>query len=346
MRIWQSKIGKLTDDDLTAQKNWLVSDPSQVIFGEGGLTINRGNNKTKTRVLADMSSGATAFLADVKYTPLVSGDVGGLCLYNANNETIELLEFADASIENLEEIKVIKNGNVYEFFMKRSGQYVFVGGVNHEFTKIGFVMKEGHPEYEPMLVKRFLETKGSAVRIANIPEGFKVTLGSAEVIADSDELAVFELDDLEYTGELKIYTENGELLTSDTATFYGGDEYTLGTYLQMKLDGNILGEGPENITKLGTIINKELETKLELYNPSDMTANNIKLSVGVAYEDGSDAWSDIAVDEDGAPGEYKKEITLDKLLSGESFFFWLRNKRTDGALDNNVVCVTINLTHE
>lgn len=348
MKLWRTKLGYINKDDMKVQGDWLVTHPEYVVFGEGGLTINRGLQEGKVKVVKDMAAGANAFIADVKYTPVLQGDMGGLCLYTADNETVELLEMEDTELANLEEIKVLKNGDTFDFFMKREGEFIYISSAKHNFDKIGFLVKAGNADYEPLIVNELLETTGDSVKVLNLPQGYSVELDNVKITAENEgDEPIFKLDDLLLTGTMYIYDELDNIVTSMDNTFYGGDVITLGTYLQLKLSDDVLIEGPEGCTTVGRLTGDELVTKLELHNPSQLTANDIIIKVKSNYgSTNAESWSDIAAEVNGEPGEYKKELELTELKSEESYYFYLRNKRNEGSVDNNKLCVNIEITHD
>lgn len=347
MKIYKRESGLLVDDAFQSLDDWAVSDSNSVTLNDG---LNMVHNENKdVRVMRDIPQGSGVFYFSIDYTPTLEGDEAGVILHRNNNESVELLEYKNGGQGELTDVRITKNGNEYTFEMLRNGEWEFVDSIEHPFTKVGLITKKGAPNFESLIATRFLALTSRYLTVMNLLEGFRVELGGESVTATSDGQIQLDIPNGEYTGTLKIYDELNTLISESTGTFYGGDQWNLGSFLILKKDGVELSHFDP--TNLGRIVNNHLEVQLEVFNPAAIAALNLKLQVRqyTTHANGHVGWEwvDLALDNNGVPGAYDKEITFDTVNADSSVFFWVRiDKDSAVPQSSNSIYFTIYLSHE
>lgn len=347
MRLYKQESGVILNDffdELSSE--WSVSDNANIEINSG-LTLRHSQNKD-VFVLRDIPSAAGAFEVLVDYTPILEKDMAGLVLFNNLNANVELLEYTDVTQSDLENIKVIRDTNEYTFLMMRDGEYELIDAVEYPFNKIGFVTKSGPTNFKDFKVNQFIATKNDRLQVTNLVDGFSISLEFEGVIlaADSgvDGIAEVTLPNLQISGILRIYDEGNEILLELDHIFYGGDVWSLGSFLQIRKNGQPLSDF--DLTRLGRITNNMLEVQLELYNPSSINARNVNLSVVKYTTEFGDEWTEVALDEDGEPSAFDKSLHIDVLGSGETRLFWIRIEKMSAVTQNSAIYFAIKLEHE
>ncbi|MFC5587543.1 hypothetical protein ACFPRA_01300 [Sporosarcina soli] len=347
MKIYRRDSGVVVDDTFKSLGNeWSTTDVNLTSINDG-LVIEHSETKD-VRVLRDIPLDASVFFISVDYTPTHEGEKAGITLYKNRNESIELLEFKNGRHEELTDVKVIKNGDEYTFEMKRGQDWEFVDSFEHNFNKIGFVTKQGLSAFDNLVATRFLALRSDKLTVRNLLDGFRVELegDSVTVVGDHAEITV---KDGIVDGTLRIFDELDVLIAEIEGVFYGGDTWNLGSFLVLKKDGIELSQFDP--TNLGRIVNNNLETLLEVYNPASIDALGLELQVKqyVVNSDGKVGWEwvDLAWDDNGVAGNYNKDISIERVGANSSIFFWVHvNKDSAVPKTSNSVYFTIYLKHE
>lgn len=349
-RLYKMTSGVLIDDKFDViSTDYLVNDAAHVGITQDGLRLTHSAVRD-VRVLRDIPLDTGAVEVFVDYTPVLQHDQAGFLLFDNASQTAQLLEYQDDNgLDPLENIKVTKNGDVFDFFMKHN-TFLHVDSVEYPFKKMGFIAKKGQSDFEPFIVNRFICTTSTDFTVRNLEEGFSVALESMdglqrhEAVSDESGAVVFVFEHLVLDGTLVIYEENGVELERITTEFFAGDVYNFGSYLVIRKDGTELSKLTP--TELGRIAREPIDVLLEVYNPTTTTALALELRVNkkdtlFGYE-----WADVAWDESGVPSAFGDVITVDALGSDESKFFWLKLERTSATTNESVFHFYIDLHHQ
>lgn len=348
-RLYRAKSGVVFDDTFSNVQigaEYLINDTAHVGITLDGLRLTHSNIRD-IRVLRDIPDEAGAVEVFTTYTPVLEHDKAGFILFDTADTTAQLLEYKDDRLSDLTNIKVVRNGNVFDLFMKHDA-FLHVDSVEHPFNKFGFITKRGQTDYEPMLIHRFLCTTSPNFIVRNLDEGFSVELATTDQvfsgIAGIDGRVSIPFDHLVQTGTLSIKDANGLVLSEISADFFAGDEWCFGSYLVLRKDGiNLDTLTP---TELGRISNNALEIQLELYNPSTATALDIELAVAKYNSLFGNEWADVAYDENGSAGGYSDALYYEELLPSGSKYFWVKLERTAAVTSQSVMNFCIELKHE
>lgn len=319
------KSSGLVFDEVFNLQTWDITNPIKTSSKGGILSLSHDTTKD-TIVLRDIPNDVTVFEAIVEYTPTVSRDAGGLILYKNKEEYIELLEVKDFAQNNLENIKVIRNGNQYDLYMYRNGAFEFIDSIEFEFLKIGFVAKQGDVNFEQFTVNRFIAASSSDLKIAGLQADTSIKLvtagGTYNATPNLEGIAFIELPHIEMMGTLFYLNSNGDVIDELTDTFITGDEYYVGSQLIVCKTGVELSTWHPN--NIGTIQNDKLEMQLELYNPTTIQIRNAKLKIEQYSTDLGYTWTEIALDDNSSPTTYKDELVIRTIASKAIIKFWVK----------------------
>ncbi|OLN21697.1 hypothetical protein BTO30_13420 [Domibacillus antri] len=349
MRLYRYSSGLVIDENFNSLgPDWSSTDPANTTIENGSLKLLHSTIRDVT-VLRDVPADANAFEATVNYTPTVEGDQGGLTLFNAANRKVELLEMADAALTPLDNIKVVRNGDAYDFYMERGGVFEFIDTVKYNFLKIGFVLKKGNSSgYVPFYADRFIATKNDCLQVKNLLSGHSIELTSGTVVlsalAGTSGTVELALPHLIMNGTLRLYDDQGVLIGEQTADFVGGDVYYYGTFLEIRKNGVSLSESDPN--ELGRIQGGVLEAKLELYNPTASPVTNIVMKVEQYLGQFGSEWADIAPDNAGVPGTYADILNIPTIDGVQTVPFWVRIQQNTAITNIDSVFFSIHLEHD
>ncbi|UAT29926.1 hypothetical protein K7T73_15365 [Bacillus badius] len=339
MRIYQYSSGLILDEQFNSLgPEWSSTDPANTTIENGSLQLTHSFLRDVS-FLREIPAGAGAFEAVVNYTPTAVNDRAGLILFKSSIETAELLESEDANQSKLENIKVIKNDDVFDLYMKRNGSFEFIDSATYSFSKIGFVVKQGSGSgFVPFRVDQFIITKNDRLEVVNLYEGFKVELTIDSTLlratADITGKVTFALPHLITSGTLKIYDQQSNLIGEITTEFVGGDVYYYGSFLELRKDGVSLSD--LNPNDIGNIATGKLEEKLEVYNPTATELDDVKIQVKQYSGDNGYQWIDVAPDIYGTPGSYSDMLTIENLPGQTSSFFWIKVEKQEEIMDEEI----------
>lgn len=346
MILIKESSGVIFDEQFKTNSDWQLTNPNATTIGSGSLTIDHLLS-SDVMVLKNIPSDANAFEVSIDYTPLLENDSGGLILYNNEDEFSELLESEDATQAHLENIKVIREGNNFDFYMQRNNIFEYINSVDYPFRKIGFIAKQGQSTFKPLIINRFVATKNNRLQVKNLPGGFSVAFEYGDevisAVVDIFGSATIELPHLVVAGTLKLL--DGKLIVVEQTTeFFGGDIYYYGSSLLIQRNGVSLDE--INPNEIGSVNSTALELQLELYNQSTSAIDNIQLTIQkysmlFGYE-----WADIAEDISGSHGTYSDVLNIDRINAQQIIPFWIRVEKTGIATSAEKVFFEIKINHD
>lgn len=340
MKLFKMRSGVKVDDAFTSLNGWVVSDNSKVDT-TNGLNIDADQFNDVT-VSTFIDSDVTSYVAFIDYTPLYDGDDGGMRLFNSNDEAVELLEFYKEGMPSLEEVRITRDGNTWTMEMKRDGEYEHIDSFEYPFKNIGFIRKPSDNGV-PFTVSRFIGTTSRTLTINQLPVKSVVTVitndGETEYTADEDEKVEIVLEDNYINGTIKV-TFDGELLLEREGEYFGGDIYSFGTFLEMVHDDEVVEQFDPH--KLGRVTAEGLLVKLELYNPSDLPAVDVKVKVeqynsAIGYD-----WTDISLNENGP---FDKSVTIPLIEPKGKEPYWILIQRDSIVPEDNLIYFTIHVEH-
>lgn len=336
----------LVFDEAFNINTWDLSNSSNVSVKDGALFLLHGSSDTVA--LRDIPAEANFFEAIVDYTPTLSGDAGGLVLRKNTDEYVEMLEVKDLMQADLENIKVIRNGAQYDLYMYRNENFEFIDSVVADFLKFGFVAKAGDSSYEVFKVNRFMAAKNNEIRITGLQEGLVVQLvtdkQTLSTTADVTGTAMIKLEHVEITGTLQYLDRDGNIVYSLTNKFIGGDEYYIGSQLVIRQASKNLSTS--SINNVGSIQSEKLELQLEVYNPTTLTIQNIRLAIRQYIQDEGYTWTRISIDNNGLPGEYADLLTINSIDGGASQLFWIKLEKPESSTSTENLYFNIDLMHD
>jgi hypothetical protein len=354
MTLYEVSSGLIFIDDFTSLDSRWIASP----VGSYSLTDRPGFFRMKhhltqdTLLLASIPENVIAFEVHADYTPTVDGDQGGVVIWNTSEEKIEFLEKIDAErTTSQKNWMVLKDGTDLRFFSDEGNGYDFVDSDVMEATRFGVVLKRGtSTSFTDLDVDKVIVTRGNLLTVTNLVQGQKVqlldSLGNVIVETPVIEGSAIQLrlPKLQIEGTLQILDSSDVLIDDIGGTFYGGDVYSIGTDIEIRKGTTELSKTEQ--TDLGDMIAGVLETQLNVYNPSIVSALNVNLAIAQYSSKFGWEWADIAPDVGGVAGAYGEMITIPELLPGQSIDFWIKVTKGTGYTGLEPLQFNIHLTQD
>lgn len=352
MGLYRVESGLIRIDDFNnLGSDWITTPSGYVSVSSNMLRLKHSAN-SDTMALINKPSGDIAIQAIADYFPTVSGDTGGLIVYENGTDSIEFLERYDsASNVDNKEWMAVSNGDQWDFYTKTDDGFSFIDSDSITANKIGFVLKSGaSAEYIDLNVSRMIITKKTSIVLAGLEYGMTAILKDVngnEVNRASVELNMtgveLPLPDLEYAGIIEIQ-KDGESLQSLSGIYYGGDIYALGSDIVVMWDGQELSS--TSSTNIGSMENGVREIMLTVRNDSAIDVSNIMISISQYDDEFGYSWADIAPDVNGAPGTYSDQIQIPSLSVGGQYFMWLKVTKGSDHFGIGQLKFNIHIEHE
>jgi hypothetical protein len=340
MVLYKYTSGLILDDDFSAiDPRWLITPSGSFHFEEGSLILQHNESESASALFEIPEEDNFVFQVTADYVPKKFGDEGGLLIWQSALNKLEFLERYESSrVDEYNVWQARKRGNLWSFFAHRSNQWeLFDSSVIADASMMGVTLK-GSPRdgFVPLNINRVVVCKGTHLLIGNISEGFKVELlnDTGDVVTESTVPTGYagtelELPLLPFEGRVRIYDSKGNLTEEllENTLFYGGDVYFSGTELKVLWKGEELNvTGP---TYLGALKRNQIREKMTLLNPTEgNVAEEVELSIKQYLEEFGWEWADVALDIDGAPGEFGDVIQFEKIEPLGSVDFWVQVKKT------------------
>ncbi|AHC19027.2 cell adhesion protein [Paenibacillus polymyxa CR1] len=315
------------------------------------------HTELETMLLVDIPDEEPALMLEVTadYVPKVLGDEGGIVIWQDGYHRLEFLESKDTTTREYSRWRAEKKGNRWTFYADRGLGWELFDSDDLVAGKIGVLLKNQYrDEYENLGLDRIVLCKSNKITMGNLPEGYSVFLCDSDgyTIASSKVQPMwtgveFELPTMPYSGMLRVYDENGILLSSLGATdMYGGDVYLYGTDLRVLWKDKELSLTGE--TYLGTMYDGVIQVQMELYNPSkNKKAENISMGILKHLKEFGYEWADLCHDDglDHPQGDYMQRLDMDSLLPDGKVKFWMKVERKQEYFGIKPIHFILDITH-
>ena len=352
-QLFRKESGYLfTDDFNTINSMWTISPVgSYSIMDRPGHLRLKHHVSQDTLILSDIPSDIFAVEVHADYTPTEVGDEGGILLWNNSKDKVEFVENVDSTVTGTQKSwMVLKEGKECKFFSSEGLGYNFVDNAIIEANKFGVILKRGAgTQFVNMDVDRIIATKGNKITVMNVPPGMSVRLTDtsgvilAEDVVNSGSAIRLTLPSLEVDGTLSIIDDLGVLSSKVDAKFYGGDIYSIGTSIEVRIDESELSRVSH--TDLGNMTSGVLEVLMNVYNPSDIVCRNIDLSIEQYTNKFGWEWADLSVDVSGVPGVYSDTINIPTLQPKETIYFWVKVTKGVNYIGTEPIQFNVHMKH-
>lgn len=318
-------------DDQNLKLDWLLipNDSLRYSLVEKPGYLKLYHNTPDLLLLIEETS--TSYVLDVKneYVPSDGTVQGGLIVFKATNDNLELLEYySDTQDESI----------VYEFLRLEKSNSVYTGyGKNHimddweligstEFTgsgKVGITLKGYNIASSPSMDLDFFRMyKDHTIQIVNVPLNYTVSLRNEEgtsiqalKVKNTYNGVTFILDSIPpITSTFQIFDENNVLIkTSDVFDIVGGDVFYYGAYPILSMNGiNLLSEEE---CFLGYFTSSIINFVITVSNPYSEDLTNLVISP-VQYEL-DDGYKMVTFSKEST-GPFESSILIDCLKTEET----------------------------
>lgn len=342
MGIYKKWSGLIFDDKFdggSIHSRYGLSPTNSCTLDTGLNQLVMSHTDLETMVLFDVPTDEPTLMFEVTadYVPTASGDEGGILIWKDGYHRLEFLESKDTTVNEYSRWRAYKNGNKWTFYANRGYGWELFDSAPLVAEKMGVVLKNPQAtDYVDLKLDRLVLCKSSKVIVGNLPQGFTVYLcdpsgnmvNSATVEPNWTGVEL-ELPSLPYNGIIRVYDENGILLSSLGAfDIYGGDVYLYGTDLRVLWNGVELSLTGD--TYLGTMYDNAIVVQMELYNPSNnKTATNISMGILKYLEEFGYEWADLCHDDgtDNPDGVYSQVLDMGDLAPLATKKFWMKVER-------------------
>ncbi|MCX7610396.1 MAG: hypothetical protein N2043_02260 [Ignavibacterium sp.] len=345
-RIKTGKIYFTHFDETELDTFWDISPkgsvaPFSLTERRGFLRIKHNETEEPTRILFNIPN--IDFVIEIRneYYPMNEQNIGGLTAFQEIRNKIELLEYFDGSQGqsiNYTHMRLKKHGQMYEGYGSKDGGFVWtlIGAkTSKEMEKIGFVLYgEPNENNEPFDIDYLSIYESTDVYVKNLEPNSIVTLldefGNVvdkKVCGEKTDYVRLDASKrkIPFNGRI-VYVDptKTKMLETELMEIWGGDVF----YNGLCLDFYVKDQKVDIFDfYLGNMDNGVIELPVEVENPCEEPVRDIYIRVEPYKWYFGHQWVEIAQDDYGVPGDYKKEIYLGHIYPGERHYFWLRIKR-------------------
>lgn len=313
VELYKLKSGLIFEDTFNSiNSKWTITPIGNysIVDRPGYLRLTH-NALSDTLALLDIPNKESVSLEIIAdYNPDSVEDSGGLVVWKSKGEKVEFVEKYSASSQlNVSSWLCNKTGNNFDFYQSYGSGYSFVDSAQLEnASKFGAVLKQGDGELKPLDMAMVVVTEGMTLTVADITPGqyLKITPVDGDVITSSPSTGTYAevlLPALSLEGRLAVMNSDGTVFCELSGVFYGGDIYSVGTELEVRLNGNELSTTEQ--TDIGLMVGGQLTVTMEVYNPASVSVNGVKISISQYQNafgwtwcdistDGGETWSDLA----------------------------------------------------
>lgn len=360
MGIYKKWSGLIFDDAFLSgeiHSRYQLSPTTACTLDTGLQQLIMSHTEPETMLLFDAPKDEPTLLLEVTadYVPIAYGDEGGIVIWQDGYHRLEFLESKDTTTREYSRWRAEKKGNRWIFYADRGLGWELFDSADLSAEKIGVLLKNPQrDEYEKLRLDRLVLCKSNKITMGNLPEGYSVFL------CDSDGYAIasskveptwtgahLELPTMPFSGILRVYDENGVLLSSLGAMdMYGGDLYLYGTDLRVLWKDKELSLSGE--TYLGTMYDNTIQVQMELYNPSkNKKAEQISMGILKYLEEFGYEWADLSHDDgsDHPQGDYMQRLPMGTLPPDGKMKFWMRIERKNEHFGIKPLHFILDITH-
>lgn len=360
MGIYKKWSGLIFDDGFeggSINSRYTSSPANAPILDTVNQNLVVPHTDPETMVMFEVPEHEQSLLFEVTadYVPTEQGDEGGIVVWKDGYHRLEFLESKDSTTMEYSRWRAQKQGNTWTFYANRGAGWELFDSSNLAALKMGVILKNPDTAgFSSLNLDRLVLCRSSKITIGNLPQGYTAYLcdhhGNMVQSATVEPLwtgVELELPTIPYNGIIRVYDENGILLSSLGAfDIYGGDCYLYGTDLRVLWNGNELSL--MNETYLGTMYDNVIEVQMELHNPSNnKAAHNISMGIIKYLKEFGYEWADICHDDgNGNPGRnYTQRLDMGSLAPLSSAKFWVKVERKSDYFGIKPVHFMLDITH-
>jgi hypothetical protein len=309
-----------------------VNDSSRYTIGNGNLVLHHGS----VPIILFLKIIENNYVAVMKndYNPTISGDEGGLIVFQDEDSKIEELEYYDSTkgISNTYPyLKIEKNElNYYAYWSNDEKEWNLLSSTSLIFAgeNLGCVLYGSSGED---LSIDFLKVyKSNYIKLLGLLQGTKVELYDSNnnlqssFIVDNSEFYV-RAPYYPFTGYFKFYSLDGQTSEqSETIQMWGGDsfikEFTLDIYYN---NTEVYGCGEIELGDLKSTV----ETSFNVVNNTSYTFTNVVIQV-VQY-DNNNGYKLASVSLDTQPLNYCSAVSISQIKPNDNYKIWVEVSKQD-----------------
>lgn len=360
MGIYKKSSGLLFDDKFDSgsiHSRYTLSPSNACVLDTTLRQLVMYHTDGDTSVLFDVPSDEQTLLLEVTadYIPTEQMDEGGIIIWQDAYRKLEFLESRDTTTQEYRRWRALKNGNRWTFYADRGNGWELFDSAVLVAEKMGVILKNpDSSDFIPLKIDRIVLCRGNKITVGNLPSGYSVylcdsngnSIASATVEPNWTGVEI-ELPTMPYYGIIRVYDENGTLLSSLGAfDIYGGDVFLFGTELKVFWKGKELNVDKD--TYLGTMYDDQILVQMELFNPSPQKpANTITLGILQYLNYYGYTWVDLCHDDgaDNPVGDFAKLIDMGSLQPLESRKFWMKVQRLEEHFDIKPMHFILDINH-
>nr|WP_151734248.1 cell adhesion protein [Paenibacillus tengchongensis] len=358
--IYKKWSGLIFDDKFdggSPDSRYTLSPADACRLDTGLSQLSVSHTAPESMVLFDVPENepSLAFEVTADYVPTAPGDEGGIVIWEDGYHRLEFLESKDTALREYSKWRACKKNNTWTFYANRGEGWELFDSAAIAGRKMGVVLKnENSQEFVKLNLDRYVLCRSTRITVGNLPEGYTVYLCDPEGNSVASATAAplwtgveLELPALPYTGILRVYDEQGVLLSSlGSFDLYGGDTYLYGTDLRVLWNDAELSLTQE--TYLGTMYDNKIEIPMKLYNPNThKAARNISMGILKYLEEFGYEWADICHDNGlNQPDRiYEQRLDMGSLDPLGSRTFWMKVERKSQHFGIKPIHFILDITH-
>lgn len=317
---WSTGLIDLAQIDLTTRPGFL-----QITPGAGSAYLLR-------------PEPAERYVVEVvlDYAPAVPDDQGGIAIYRAETEKLELVSYYDAARPGpWVGLRLFCNGSSYAGYASPDGKTWSLVGQERLFGSKQIGLCLGAKGNAIMAVDRWLTAADRYLVVGNLIPGMRIELlddagslvDSATCPGDDDRVFIDMIRrEWPFRGQLRVIGTGGnEIYTTPVDDLWPGDRFWYDVALEIQRNGTALPL--DAITHLGSLQNGFLELQLSVVNRDTEEVRNLLLGIQQYQEHRGYEWVKLAPDNFGLPGAYSDTLHIPVLPPGGVQYFWLRVDR-------------------
>lgn len=323
-----------TDDFNSLHPRWVMSATDKYSLSDRPSYLRlKNDDRLDTFILSEIPTELFAIEVMTDYNPTEVGQQGGILVWKDNANKMEFLESYD-STQPVQQNNwmAVKEGINWTFLSDEGQGYNFVDTALIDANRFGIILKkQSGANLADLDIDKVIATRGNKMAVLNVKIGQIIqltdTLGNVivEHVLIEGSSMMFSLPRLEIEGILNILEADRTLSNSISATFHGGDVYSIGTVMEVRIADAELSR--ISLTDLGAMNGGVLEVQMNVFNPTGDTVSDIELSISEYIDKFGWQWADVALDVSGVPGSYSDTIKIPSVDGGNQVNFWVKVAR-------------------
>lgn len=337
------KSGKILFEDYSALTNlqtdsWTFHpNVSRFYIDQTSGQLNIIHGTSPTYMLRDLPENFVFELQNT-YNPSEDNDMGGIVIYEGDDEKLELYEYYNATVGTIPtypHVRLKKTGEKYDGYGSQDGRnWDIRGSIIYEHgNKFGLALEgEQGDNLKIEKIKIFESTK---IKIKGMPSNSRAVVSLDNFSKDMIGQGVennheIEFDLFNYVFPLDIiitiYDSNNTVFAeSDINDVFGGDEFHCGNFLELYYNNSPLDALNNDF---GYIDSFYKDYRLEIKNMINVAHENINLEIKKYLNEFGDEWIQVCKDNNGVPNNtFSKSLIFDSIDANGSVYFWVRITR-------------------